>query len=407
MASQLLSMDEALAKLLASAPAPDDQLDEVPLMQACGRVLAADVTSGINVPAVDNSSMDGYAVRTADAALFAAGLPISQRIPAGTVPSPLAPQTVARIFTGAELPAGADAIVMQEQAVADGDKVVLNATPAAGEWVRVTGSDIQADHCILRAGIRLRAQEVALAASVGRPTLAVRKLLRVATFFTGDELVMPGEPLPAGKIYNSNRFLLPGMLAPLPVTHSDFGIVADTLASTRATLREAAEHHDLIITTGGVSVGEEDHVRPAVQAEGHIDLWSLAIKPGKPLASGRVRRSDGSEAVFIGLPGNPVSSFVTFALFVRPLLLRMAGVEGVTPVRSPLRADFDWPKADRRREFLRVRRNGQGGLELFPNQLSSVLTSTVWADGVVDNPAGQTIKRGDLVQFISFSDLLA
>jgi molybdopterin molybdotransferase len=196
------------------------------------------------------------------------------------------------------------------------------------------------------------------------------------------------------------------MLAALPVQHTDLGIVVDTLDATRATLREAAAHHDLIITSGGVSVGEEDHVKPAVEAEGHIDLWSLAIKPGKPLASGRVRRADASEAAFIGLPGNPVSSFVTFALFVRPLLLRMAGVEDVTPVRTPMRADFAWPKADRRREFLRVRRNADGGLDLFPNQLSSVLTSTVWGDGIIDNPAGQVIAKGDTVQFISFSDLL-
>lgn len=406
-AGNLLSMDEALEKLLAGAPAPGDTLDEVDLMEASGRVLAVDVTSGLNVPSVDNSSMDGYAVRTADIPLFASGLPVSQRIPAGAVPVPLAPQTVARIFTGAEVPAGADAIVIQEQVTVAGERVTLRASPKAGEWIRVIGSDIKEGSTILTSGMRLRAQDVALAASVGRASLPVRPLLRVATFFTGDELAMPGEPLAPGKIYNSNRYLLRGMLAALPVSHTDLGIVVDTLDATRATLREAAANHDLIITSGGVSVGEEDHVKPAVEAEGHIDLWSLAIKPGKPLASGRVRRADGSEAVFIGLPGNPVSSFVTFALFVRPLLLRMAGVAHVTPVRTPMRADFAWPKADRRREFLRVRRNADGGLDLFPNQLSSVLTSTVWADGIIDNPAGQVIAKGDIVQFISFSDLLA
>lgn len=405
-APPLLTMDEALERLLARATPPTGATQDVDLMDATGRVLATDITSSINVPSVDNSSMDGYAVRTADGAALADGLPVSQRIPAGSVPTPLAPNTVARIFTGAEVPAGADAIIMQEQAVVDGDRVRFTVVPASGEWVRTVGCDIEAGSRILTAGMRLRPQDVALAASVGVATLAVRPRLRVATFFTGDELAMPGEPLAPGKIYNSNRYLLRGLLQALPVEHTDLGIVPDTLEATRDTLRRAAADNDLVITTGGVSVGEEDHVKPAVEAEGHLDLWNLAIKPGKPLAVGGVRRGDASEAAFIGLPGNPVSSLVTFAFFVRPLLLRLAGVADVTPVRVPMRADFVWPKGDRRREFLRVRRNLQGGLDLFPNQLSNVLTSTVWGDGVIDNPPGQTIAHGDMVQFISFADLL-
>jgi len=403
--ANLLSLDEALEILLAVEPV-NRPAEQVELVRAVGRILAADVTASINVPGADNSAMDGYAVRTADAALFAAGVPVSQRIPAGAVPEPLEPGTAARIFTGAEIPPGADAVVMQEEAEVEGDRVIFTKPVEAGAWIRAKGCDIEAGSRILQAGTRLRAQDVGLAASVGIPTLSVRPLLRVATLFTGDELVTPGEPLPPGKIYNSNRYLLQGMLASLPVVHSDLGAVRDDFVATQSALKRAAQHHDLIITTGGVSVGEEDHVKPAVESLGRLDMWSLSIKPGKPLAFGRLRREDGSEAIFIGLPGNPVSSFLTFGLLVKPLLLKLAGARACAPVRVPMRADFDWPKADRRREFLRVRRNEQGGLDLFPNQLSSVLTSTVWGDGVVDNPGGQTIRRGDMVQFISYADLL-
>jgi molybdopterin molybdotransferase len=229
----------------------------------------------------------------------------------------------------------------------------------------------------------------------------------VAVFFTGDELIMPGEPLKPGAIYNSNRFLLRGLLENLGCEITDYGIVPDTLAATRDTLRQAALRHDLIITSGGVSVGEEDHVKPAVEAEGHINLWQIAVKPGKPLAFGEVRRqgTDGA-AFFLGLPGNPVSSFVTFLLFVRPFLLRLQGVKEVAPKAYLMRADFEWPKADRRNEFLRAKINSDGGLDLFANQGSAVLTSTVWGDGLIDNPPGKTIGAGDTVRFLPFSELL-
>jgi molybdopterin molybdotransferase len=217
---------------------------------------------------------------------------------------------------------------------------------------------------------------------------------------------MPGEPLPEGAIYNSNRFTLTGLLHMLGCEVADLGIVPDTLEATRATLREAAGISDLIITSGGVSVGDEDHVKPAVTAEGRIDMWRLAIKPGRPLAYGAVRRADGSEASFIGLPGNPVSSFVTFMLFVRPFVLRLQGAAEVTPRVYAARADFDWPKPDARREFLRVRFNRDGGLDLFPNQSSGVLTSTVWGDGLLDNPPQHGIRRGDTVRFLPFAELL-
>jgi molybdopterin molybdotransferase len=217
---------------------------------------------------------------------------------------------------------------------------------------------------------------------------------------------MPGEPLKPGSIYNSNRFTLRGLLENFGCEFTDFGIVPDSLEATRATLREAARAHDLIITSGGVSVGEEDHIKPAVEAEGELNMWQIAVKPGKPLAFGSVRREGEGSAFFLGLPGNPVSSFVTFLLFVRPFLLRLQGVTGlVEPQALQVRADFDWPKPDRRNEFLRARLNAEGGLELFPNQGSGVLTSTVWADGLIDNPPGQSIARGDMVRFIPFAAL--
>jgi molybdopterin molybdotransferase len=322
------------------------------------------------------------------------------------VPEALRPGSAARIFTGAMIPSGADAVVMQEQCATEGDAVVVNHVPRAGEWVRRAGEDIRAGAEILPAGTRLTPQACGLAASVGLAALSVVRDLRVAVFFTGDELAMPGEALKPGAIYNSNRFVLRGLIESLGCRLTDFGIVRDSLDQTRRVLREAAREHDLIITTGGVSVGEEDHVRPAVEAEGEIRLWQIAMKPGKPLAYGRVRRDGDGHVDFIGLPGNPVSGFVTFLLFVRPFILKRQGVMDVAPAMLEMRADFDWPKPDRRREFLRVRTNTAGGLDLYPNQSSGVLTSTVWGDGMVDNPPSQAIARGDRVRFMPFAGLV-
>jgi molybdopterin molybdotransferase len=241
---------------------------------------------------------------------------------------------------------------------------------------------------------------------VGLARLPVRRRVRAALFSTGNELVMPGEPLPPGAIYNSNRFTLAGLLRGLGCDVVDLGIVPDTLAATRDAIRRAAAAADVIVTSGGVSVGEEDHLKPAVEAEGRLDMWRIAMKPGRPLAFGAVRRPDGSEASFLGLPGNPVSSFVTFVLLVRPFVLKAAGVTRLAPLAFALRADFDWPKPDARREFLRARVNADGGLDVFPNQSSGVLTSTVWGDGLVDNPGNRTIARGDMVRFLPFAELL-
>lgn len=403
----MLSAQEALHSLFVAAQ-PVADVETIPTQEATGRVLAADQASQLDVPPMDNTQMDGYAVRAADCVGGSAVLPVSQRIPAGHVGQPLQPGTAARIFTGALIPQGADAVVMQEQCAFDeaSATVTVSHAPATGEWVRRRGEDIRAGSTILVRGTRLRAQELGLAASVGLATLPVFRRLRVAVFFTGDELTMPGEPLRPGAIYNSNRYTLRGLLQQLGCEVTDFGNVPDSLAATRAALRKAADGHDLIITSGGVSVGEEDHVKPAVEAEGRLNLWQIAIKPGKPLAFGDVARDGIAPAFFIGLPGNPVSSFVTFLLFVRPFILKLQGAQATAPKRYPMRADFDWSKPDRRNEFLRVRVNDRLGLDLFPNQGSGVLTSTVWGDGLVDNPPGQAIRAGDTVNFMPFSDLL-
>ena len=412
----MLSVREALDTLLAAAR-PVADVERVPTLEANGRVLAEDQASTIAVPSADNTSMDGYAVRALDCVNGGAVLRVAQRIPAGHVGEALEPGTAARIFTGAMIPAGADAVVMQEQCELAGDSVTIRHTPQSGEWIRRTGEDIQAGATILTGGTRLRSQELGLAASVGLAELPVRRRLRVAVFFTGDELTMPGDEsalaggvLAPGAIYNSNRFTLRGLLENFGCIINDFGIVPDSLDATRATLRAAARENDLIITSGGVSVGEEDHIKPAVEAEGRLNMWQIAVKPGKPLAFGEVRNGSGDAetgtAFFLGLPGNPVSSFITFLLFVRPFLLRLQGVSGpVEPRAWQLRADFNLPKADRRNEFLRARVNAGGGLDLFPNQGSGVLTSTVWGDGLIDNPPGRIINEGDIVRFIPFAEL--
>ncbi len=406
MKAPLLSFDDALSRLLAVAQ-PVAGEEQVATLRSPGRIIARELRSAIDVPPMDNSQMDGYALRTADLTGHSSrSFIVSQRIPAGRPAAPLEPGTVARIFTGAPIPSGADAVVMQESVRVEGERVVIGEAPTVGQWIRPAGFDIARGSVVLPAGERISAPAAALAASVGLATLPVRRRVRVACFFTGDELMMPGETLRPGAIYNSNRFLLNGLLVQAGCEVRDLGIVADRLADTRAALRDAAADSDLILTSGGVSVGEEDHVKPAVEAEGRLSLWQIAMKPGKPLAFGEVRRPNLSHAWFIGLPGNPVSAFVTFVMLVRPFLASLQGSARILPKALTLRADFDWPKPDRRREFLRAELNDAGGLSLFPNQNSAVLTSTVRADGLVDNPEGHPIRRGDAVRFLPFSELL-
>jgi molybdopterin molybdotransferase len=351
--------------------------------------------------------MDGYAVRSGEITGEGVSLPVSQRIPAGAAPQPLAPGSVARIFTGAPIPAGADAVVMQEDTEPAGEQQVrILRVPEPGQWIRRSGEDVTRGAIVLTRGDRMSPASLGLAAGIGKEKLVVTRRPKVALFSTGDELVMPGEVPPErmkpGAIYNSNRYFLRTLLHRLGCDVSDLGIVPDRRDATVEALRRAAGEHDLILTSGGVSVGEEDHVKPAVQSLGSLDLWQIAIKPGKPFAYGKVASTH-----FIGLPGNPVSSFVTFLLLVRPFVLKLQGATRLAPETVLLPAHFSLPRADKRREFLRVRRNALGGLDLFANQSSGVLTSAVWSDGLADNPPGQTIARGDAVRFISLVELVA
>ncbi|ABM37536.1 molybdopterin molybdotransferase MoeA [Polaromonas naphthalenivorans] len=401
----LKPLDLALAELLAFA-APLTPAENVSTFDADGRVLAQDLLSGLDVPAHDNSSMDGYAVRCADWAGADTLLQVRQRIPAGSSGHLLAPASAARIFTGAPIPPGADAVVMQEDCDAVDGGVRIRVQPRPGQWIRRRGEDVAAGEVVLHCGERLSPASLGLAASIGFGRLQVAPRVRVALFSTGDELVMPGDVAPAdmkpGATYNSNRFFLRALLQRLGCIVTDLGIVPDRLDATIEALRGASRQHDLVLTSGGVSVGEEDHIKPAVQALGQLNLWHLAMKPGKPFAYGKI-----AAAHFLGLPGNPVSSFVTFLLLVRPFILKLQGATALAPESIALPAHFDCAKADKRREFLRVRLNAAGGLELFSNQSSGVLTSAVWGDGLVDNPAGQTIAHGDTVRFMPFSALLS
>ncbi len=402
---------DALADLLAQAT-PLAGIDAVDTFNADGRVLRAAAVSPLQVPPQDNSAMDGYAVRCADVAAAGVVLPVSQRIPAGSLGTPLAAGTAARIFTGAPLPEGADAIVMQEdcEALDEGRSVRVNAVPAAHQWIRRAGEDIALGAQVLAAGTRLTPAALGLAASIGLGRLDVARRPRVALFSTGDELAMPGEVPPEqmkpGAIYNSNRFFLRTLLQRLGCEVTDLGIVPDRRDATIEALRSASASHDVILTSGGVSVGEEDHIKPAVEALGALHLWQIAMKPGKPFAYGQIPRAEGV-AHFMGLPGNPVSSFMTFLVLVRPFLLRLQGVQDVAPKAFAATAGFDWPRADKRREFLRVRQGADGHLELFSHQGSGVLTSTAWGDGVVDNPPETPIARGDTVRFIPFAELMS
>lgn len=409
----LIPLDDALATLLAYA-VPLAATEWVSTFDADGRVLAQDAVSPLQVPSFDNSAMDGYAMCCADVVAAAnQALPVSQRIAAGATPEPLQPGTVARIFTGAPLPLGADAVVMQEECAVQPDGTVrVLRPPRSGQCVRRAGEDVAKNAVVLSKGERLTPASIALAASIGMDAVCVSRRPRVALFSTGDELVMPGDVAPQdmrpGAIYNSNRFFLRALLQRMGCAVTDLGIVPDQRDATVAALRAASQSHDLILTSGGVSVGEEDHVKAAVQTLGSLQLWQLAIKPGKPFAYGSLDRSGTVGAShFIGLPGNPVASFVTFLLLVRPFVLRLQGATAVEPPSMQLPAHFNWPRADKRREFLRVRRNPAGGLDLFTNQSSGVLTSAAWADGLVDTQPGQTIAWGDTVRFIALTELQA
>ncbi|MEI7738369.1 MAG: gephyrin-like molybdotransferase Glp [Betaproteobacteria bacterium] len=408
----LMSLEQALEIVISQAHDAPMKAEEVSCFEADGRVLLTDLIAPLEVPARDNSAMDGYAIKVADSIVPNATLQVTQRIPAGTTGQTLLVGQAARIFTGAWIPDGADAVVMQEDCLLDGEQLQLQKPVLKGQWIRKQGEDVKLGQTVLKAGERLNPASLGLAASIGQDRLWVAKKPRVALFSTGDELVMPGEVEPKdmkpGSIYNSNRFFLRSLLIRLGCEVTDMGIVPDDQESTMDALSFAAQGHDLILTSGGVSVGEEDHVKPSVQALGALNLWSLSMKPGKPFALGHINAAGQSslKTHFMGLPGNPVSSFVTFLVLVRPFLLALQCASHLLPKIQTLPAHFELPKADARREFLRVKKNDQGGLDLFKNQSSGVLTSCVWADGLLDNPSQQTIKYGQMVSYLSFSELL-
>ena len=399
----MLTADQLLSELLARAQALT-ATETIPTEAALGRILAAAQVSAITVPPLDNSAMDGYAVRAAECHPDQPLL-ISQRIAAGHVGEPLQIASAARIFTGAPIPPGADAVVMQEHCAVAGNTIHIQHPVKLGANIRRAGEDIMSGDEILPLGTRMGAAHMGLAASVGLATLPVYRRLKVASFSTGDELAQPGSALQPGQIYNSNRYTLTGMVQALGCEWIDLGAIPDTLSATVATLQRAAGLADVIITSGGVSVGEEDHVKAAVSQLGTIDLWKVAMKPGKPLAFGHI-----GEADFIGLPGNPVSAFATFSLFARPFLLKRMGATQLRPTIYRVRAASEWLKSGERREFLRGRTqtgsDGELEVQLYPNQSSGVLNSTVWANGFVDLEIGQTIRIGDMVKFIPFSEVL-
>jgi molybdopterin molybdotransferase len=400
---RLLTYDEALSQLLEQAVCLSRPVD-LPLMQALGKVLADDIYSEISVPPADVSSMDGYALSTFTSKVNIP-ISISQRIPAGHEAQPLEPATAARIFTGASIPPGADCVVMQERVTLIDNQIQLDAIPESGANIRRAGNDIKIKDRILTAGSRLRAQDIGIAASIGRQSLPVYEPVKVGMFFTGDELIEPGQIAGPGKIYDSNRYTLFGLLTALGCEIVDLGLVGDTLEATQQAMLEAADKADLVITSGGVSVGEEDHVRIAIENLGELMMWRLGIKPGKPLAYGKIQGTH-----FIGLPGNPVSVFATFCLFACPLLKTLQGRRWKKPMAVSVRSAFEWPKPDSRREFLRARleQNDQGDTvaTVYSNQDSGVLTSTVWADGFIEVPEQTTISFGDWVDYLPFSAFL-
>ena len=397
----LISVEQAIENILAKAE-PVEQIEQVDILEALNRVLAEDLFSTIDVPGYDNSAMDGYAVHSEDCQSPGCMLPVTQRIPAGQVGSALEAGSAARIFTGAPVPEGADAVVMQEMCVQEGNNVTLNTIVKAGSNVRRAGEDIARGEAVLHAGKRLRAQELGLLASVGLAEFKVKRRLKVATFFTGDEIVTPGQPLAPGQIYNSNRYTLRGLLHTMDCEVIDLGIVLDTLEATVDVLKRAAKGADLVITSGGVSVGEEDYVRIALEELGELSMWRIAMKPGKPVAFGKV-----GDALFMGLPGNPVSVFVTFLLFARALILKLQGADEYLVKPVSVIADFDWQKV-KRQEYLRVRlmhKDNRAMAQLYPHQGSGVLSSASWADGLVEVKMGKDIKKGEIVNYLPFEGL--
>jgi len=400
-AADMLSVEQAIAALLKHVQ-PLKEIEHVMLAHAHNRVLASGITSPIDVPGFDNSAMDGYAVHTRDVGLATQdGLAITQRIPAGTMGDKVEPGCCARIFTGAPIPEGANAVVIQEVCRIENERLFFDQVMGEQENIRPRGNDIATGNTILEPGTVLRAAQLGLAASVGVDKVDVFRELRVAIFSTGDELIEPGQPLAPGQIYNSNRYQMRALLEAQGCTVVDLGTVPDSFDATQKALTEGAEQADLVMTSGGVSVGEEDYVKAALESVGELTMWRIRMKPGKPLAFGRI-----GEVPFIGLPGNPVSVFVTFLLFARPYIQAQQGQSTSEPCSYPVQADFSYC-AKQRREYVRVRlRHDADKLiaESFARQGSDVMRSVAWSDGLVEVTENSSVVPGDTVRFLPFSE---
>lgn len=401
--SDLISVDDALNYILSRATAVT-QSQAVPLSECLGRVLAENQYVPADVPPADNSAVDGYAVYHSDVAPGRA-LVVSDRVPAGTAPKPLAPGTAVRIFTGSEIPEGANAVVMQERVERTGDNILIMAEVSAGQNIRRRGQDLTQGDLALPRGTLVRPQEMGLLASMGIAQVPVLDRLRVAILSTGDELVQPGEPLAPGQIYNSNRYTLLGMLAQAGCEAILCETVRDTRDGTRQALQEAARKADLIITSGGVSVGEEDHVRAVLEESGRLSLWRMAIKPGKPLAFGSI-----DDTPVLGLPGNPASVLISFMVIVMPYIRKRQGRPDALPIGECLPADFTTHSPSIRREFVRARKTGNGAtasVSAAPNQSSGVLSAACWSSGLAVVPENSTINVGDPVMYYSYPELMS
>ncbi len=397
----LTPLESALQQILALAR-PTQRTRVLPLSRAVGHFLSQDIVSNVDVPPERNSAMDGYCLRFAD---YRDGLPlpISQRITAGSAPAPLAVGTAARIFTGAEIPEGADTVVMQEDCSESNQGLLIHAAPRQGQHIRPRGQDIYKGQWILGQGRKLRPQDLGLLASIGIRKVSTYEPLRVAIFSTGNELVEPGTPLQKGQIYNSNRYTLISLLQDMGMRVVDLGVVPDDAAATEEILIHAAERGDVIISSGGVSVGEEDHIKQVLSRLGEINLWKLAIKPGKPFTFGKVAGKP-----FLGLPGNPGAVFVTFCILCRPWLLKAQGASELDAPAFPVKAAFSIGKPGRRREYLRVRleqRDGEAVLVPFPNQSSGALFSASWSSGLAVIPEDTVVEQGDWVTYLPFEGL--
>ena len=402
----LMSADDALSFLIDSA-AVTRMTEAVSLDDSLGRVLARDIRSAINVPGFDNSAMDGYTIALNDNQVAQENLSFNvvDRIAAGSTGNDLKMGSAARIFTGAPIPNGANTVIMQEECALSMDKSHITVKRAINlnENIRPTGNDILIDNVILSTGRQIKPQDISLAASVGIGDLVVFKKIKVGVFFTGDELVEPGKPLTPGKIYNSNRYALVALLKQVGCDVINLGNIKDKLDATCDALETLESQCDLIMTTGGVSVGEEDHVKPAVEKLGELNLWKIRMKPGKPLAYGKVK-----ETPFIGLPGNPVSSFVTFCIFSLPFIKKMQGNSHYESKIIKVKTNFDCKRAKPRREYARVRLDHSSETplaNLFPKQGSDVMSSVVWADGIIEIPENTTFDAGTILNYYSMSEL--